>query len=95
MRGGPSVYCLAVAQNFFFQPEKNCILYGDSSVSQGVAVGEMFSFLGYYCTEVSSVACTHKLVGPLSMMLAVTPRARMAGKRSVLLVSTGVLLNTS
>lgn len=58
-------------------------------------MGEMFSFLEYYCTEVPSVACTHKLVGHLSMMLAITPHSRMDGKRSVLLLSTGVLLNKS
>lgn len=80
---------------FFSQPEKNCVLYGDSSVSQRAAVGEMFSFLEYYCTEASSVACTHKLVGHLSMTLAITPPSRMVGNRSVLLISTGVLLNKS
>lgn len=94
---GPS-YCLAVAQDFYFyfsQPEKNCILYGDSSASQGAAAGEMFSFLEYYCTEVPSAACAHKLVGHLSMTLAAPPPPRMDGKRSVLLLSTGALLNKS
>lgn len=94
---GPAIVLqlLRIFLFFFSQPEKNCILYGDSSASQGAAVGEMFSFLEYYCTEVPSAACAHKLVGHLSMTLAVPPPPRMDGKRSVLLLSTGVLLNKS
>lgn len=88
---GPS-YCLAVPQDFFFFSSQKRIAF--CMVTPLHPEGQQWEKCSHSWNTIV-LRFPHKLVGHLSMTLAAPPPPRMDGKRSVLLLSTEVLLNKS